>query len=320
MLSAGHIFVGSATLFSGSVNSIFGLAQLLNAMTAVALFSGVVRLYGLVATAIIYSIKFYQEFYLGVIINYIPGESLWWFTILCFVLYFNFALLGIGFLTAKLRESVEIKDRIYRESVSLKEQAEYNMRLAEKANNAKTVFLSNISHELRTPLNGIYGTLQVLQGHTEKEITLIRAAKQSAQALTRIVGDILDIQKLSEGKMELSPEWCDSNTLFHNIRSLQRTVAESKHLAFEMHRSSNVPYELFCDEVRLGQILNNILSNAIKFTHVGSVNMHCDYQDNCLLITITDTGIGMNEEAMEHLLERFTQATPLLPRNMPVPA
>ena len=173
---------------------------------------------------------------------------------------------------------------------------------------AKDTFLSNMSHELRTPLNGIYGALQIVKGENDAEKSLLKAAKHSAQALNRIVSDILDIQKLSEGKVELAPEWCNSQTFFNNISQLHLSSTALLDIELHVNVHPSVPKKLYCDETRLGQVINNIMGNAIKFTHQGSVTLLVHYHDNTLHLDVTDTGIGMDEAALSHLFDRFTQA------------
>lgn len=172
----------------------------------------------------------------------------------------------------------------------------------------KDTFLSNMSHELRTPLNGIYGALQIVEGNDETEKAVLKAAKSSAEALNRIVSDILDIQKLSNGKLEITPQWNVSAPLLIQVQNLFTQVANNKKIAFTVTMDESIPLELYCDEVRFGQILNNIVGNAIKFTEHGSVTLNAHYEDNHLIIEVSDTGIGMDEVALSHLFERFTQA------------
>lgn len=172
----------------------------------------------------------------------------------------------------------------------------------------KDTFLSNISHELRTPLNGIYGALQLVRGETDTEKQLLKSARHSASALNRIVSDILDVQKLDEGKMLISPDWFASKLFFENLNHLYTSQAKLKGIAFNLHINQRMPPALLGDELRIGQVLNNILSNAIKFTERGAITLHADYDNNQLKIVISDSGIGMDKKAMILLFDRFTQA------------
>jgi CheY-like chemotaxis protein/nitrogen-specific signal transduction histidine kinase len=185
---------------------------------------------------------------------------------------------------------------------------EKQLEAQKKIITVKDTFLSNMSHELRTPLNGIYGALQIVEGNDETEKAVLKAAKSSAEALNRIVSDILDIQKLSNGKLQISPQWNVSAPLLNQVQNLFTPLANIKKIALDVNNDSSVPLELYCDEVRLGQILNNIIGNAIKFTEHGAVTLNAHYEDNHLIIEVSDTGIGMDEVALSNLFERFTQA------------
>jgi signal transduction histidine kinase len=175
-------------------------------------------------------------------------------------------------------------------------------------NNNKDIFLSNMSHELRTPLNGIYGALQYVKGSNDDEKEILDAAKHSAEALNVILSDILDIQKLSKGKLEIAPEWVTSKTIFSQLFNLYSPTATLKKIKFTIDIEGKLPPEIYCDDIRLGQILNNIVGNAIKFTNQGGVSVTVSYDRSTLLIAVKDTGIGINAQAIEHLFERFTQA------------
>ncbi len=186
-----------------------------------------------------------------------------------------------------------------------------NVEIEKQANHEKDIFLSNMSHELRTPLNGIYGVLQIIDLKTQantKDKELVSSAKWATESLTRIVNDILDMQKLIGNKIQLYPQWAISRELFSQAVHLYRPITNTKNVALNFVISENVPAHIYCDELRLGQILNNVLGNAIKFTEQGSIDLIVDYENNKLVIIISDTGIGMDETALSHLYDRFTQA------------
>jgi signal transduction histidine kinase len=183
-----------------------------------------------------------------------------------------------------------------------------SLQQEQELSKAKDIFLSNMSHELRTPLNGIYGALQIVEGSDETEKAVMRVAKKSAQSLNRIVSDILDIQKLSNGKLEIAPQWNDAAAIFEQAQNLFMPLADIKHVTLNLTIDASLPNELYCDELRLGQILNNLVGNAIKFTEQGSVSIDTRYEDGSLIVSISDTGIGMDDIALSHLFDRFTQA------------
>lgn len=181
---------------------------------------------------------------------------------------------------------------------------------AEKANLAKSEFLANMSHEIRTPLNGIFGTLQLLRDETDEErITqYINLASKSTTTLNELVNDILDVSKLEVGKLDLHNTPVDLPELLTVIESELIVSIQKKSLKFtlEINLTQNI---WMADELRLKQVLLNILTNAVKFTHRGEINLSiCNNNDNGVSIVIKDSGIGMNKAAQERLFKRFEQA------------
>ncbi len=182
-----------------------------------------------------------------------------------------------------------------------------NEQHLENEKRAKDRFLSNMSHELRTPLNGIYGALQLVEGTNETEKSLLEAAKHSTEALTEIIGSILDSQRITEGKFHLAEDWFACEEVFDNVFQLKRVVAELKSIQFDVIYTSDIPDEIYIDKLRLSQILNNVVGNAIKFTDKGYVSVSVEF-NHALIIRVRDTGIGMSEELQNHIFERFLQA------------
>jgi signal transduction histidine kinase/CheY-like chemotaxis protein len=186
---------------------------------------------------------------------------------------------------------------------------------AEAASEAKSSFLANISHEIRTPLNGIIGMAQVLaaQGLEEKQKEQVDAILESGRTLMAILNDVLDLSKIEAGRFEISSVNTD---LHHGIRSLMRLWrprADEKNTTLSLSISDNVPRYMSFDPVRARQCVSNLVSNAIKFTENGTIDIAVDgendQQGNWLVsIRIADTGIGMNEETLNRLFEPFTQA------------
>lgn len=156
-------------------------------------------------------------------------------------------------------------------------------------------------------MNGIYGILQILKGKDEKEAKFIAAARRSRKALTNIVNDILDLQKIIAGKLEIVPEWQSSIELFKELYLVHCSVAELKGLTLTMDYKG-LPNMLWCDDLRMLQILNNIIGNAIKFTDQGSIRVNISHINEHLFITISDTGIGMDSRGLAQLFQRSTQA------------
>ena len=180
---------------------------------------------------------------------------------------------------------------------------------AENANRAKSDFLANMSHEIRTPMNAILGLLSSV-GHdplTERQKSYIAHIKNSGNSLLNIINDILDFSKIEAGKFTLSPCNFDLHALLNNIGSLSQVTAREKKLKFTVTLSDDVPKTIFADDNRLRQVLNNIISNAIKYTQEGSVALDVFVGGEMLNFQVTDTGIGIRKEDIAKLFSPFAQ-------------
>ena len=198
--------------------------------------------------------------------------------------------------------------RRYQLRVEMSQQATEQAFQAEIVlNQRKDEFLSNMSHELRTPLNVIYGVLQLIDGKDEEEAYLIQSATAATHSLTRIVNDILDSQKMALGKLDLYLEWMHIRDAASKIEALFTTATRQKNIQFIVCVHDDVPIEVYVDKARIGQIVSNLIGNAIKFTDYGSVSMTLSFQRQSLTIEISDTGIGMSEAFQNKMFERFTQ-------------
>ena len=187
---------------------------------------------------------------------------------------------------------------------------------AEVANKTKSLFVANMSHEIRTPMNGIYGSLQLLKNESlsSNGIELVDNAVSSTKKLLTIVNEILDFSKIEAGKLQL--ETCEFNIveIINEIRLEFTRLAEDKALHFWIEIPDNLHQYWLGDEVRIKQVLVNLLFNAIKFTEKGSIKFTIENNADMLTLTISDTGIGMNKTALSHLFEDFSQADPSITR------
>ncbi len=182
------------------------------------------------------------------------------------------------------------------------------------ANVAKSQFLANMSHEIRTPLNGLLGMdailLEECKDDNLKEYA--RNIQSAGQSLLSIVNDILDISKIEAGKLEILPVEYELCSVINDCYNIARVRAESKALSFQMMIDPKLPSCLCGDEVRIRQIINNFLSNAVKYTKEGSITLSIGYDsllNNQIILTIAvkDTGIGIQKEDMEKLFDSFTR-------------
>jgi len=188
-------------------------------------------------------------------------------------------------------------------------------RAAEAANKAKSQFLANMSHEIRTPLNGIFGFLDLLNHSlvSQEQREYIHEAKSSSETLLHLIKDILDLSKIESGKLTLEILNFKLRTAIEDATSLFVPTAYEKHLELHTLIKANVPDEVRGDPSRLRQILNNLISNALKFTEDGEVSIVAETieeTDGFVMIRfeVKDTGIGITEEDAEKLFKPFAQA------------
>lgn len=192
--------------------------------------------------------------------------------------------------------------------------SEQNAKQAFAAKEAQAVFLSNMSHEIRTPMNGVSGMLHLLSDSNLdiQQRQILKLAQDSATSLMQVINDILDLSKIEANKLELHPTYTDLETVMTSLGQAFIVEAESKGLEFICPTTVLENCQILIDPLRLRQILNNLVSNAIKFTDKGyvSVSVSVNKLDNNLKrveFKVEDTGIGISEENQSKLFARFEQ-------------
>lgn len=185
---------------------------------------------------------------------------------------------------------------------------------AEDATRAKSLFLANMSHEIRSPMNGILGLSQLLRKAdlAEEHKDMLQVICTSGENLLQIINDILDYSKIEAGQIEIEEIEFDLKKLVDTIYHLLNFKTQEKNIEFIIDIEDNIPISLIGDSFRLNQILMNLVNNAIKFTHKGSVKLSikCLEKTNeyvSLFFSIKDTGIGISKEAQTKLFKEFTQ-------------
>jgi len=211
-------------------------------------------------------------------------------------------VLGAIFATLLIRMLV----RIYRAMLAGIRKTE----IAEESNKAKSDFLARVSHEIRTPMNAILGITEIqLQDEKHRPITkeAFERIYNSGDLLLGIINDILDLSKIEAGKLTLSPAQYDIASLIHDIVQINMMRYETKSLEFVLDVNENLPLLLIGDELRIKQILSNLLSNAFKYTEQGTIKLTVYAEENTLVFIVSDTGQGMTPEQLQKLGTEYTR-------------
>ena len=213
----------------------------------------------------------------------------------------------------------------YIELVKTRQNIEDQLEIEKSANEAKSRFLSNISHEIRTPINAVLGFDEMIlrESSDESIIGYAKDIQSSGKTLLTLINDILDFSKIEAGKMEIIPVEYELGSVINDLVNMAKMRAKDKQLEFTVDVNENIPHMLYGDEVRIKQCILNILTNAVKYTEEGSVNLNIDYEyvdaeklanmeddviidDYILLkVKVKDTGIGIKEEDIDKLSAAF---------------
>jgi len=196
----------------------------------------------------------------------------------------------------------------------LEKQVEQAGQEAEAAEKAKTEFVANVTHELRTPVNGIMGnTMELLEAETdEKRLQKLRMIERGCKDMHALINNILDFSKLDAGKFTIEKREFRFREMMDYVKANHLSKITEKGLDFFMTISPEIPEYVIGDELRIGQIVNNLLSNACKFTSVGKISVEvvktAQTEDRIeLFFIVLDTGIGIDKEGQDKLFKSFSQ-------------
>ncbi|NVJ58840.1 MAG: response regulator [Gammaproteobacteria bacterium] len=235
--------------------------------------------------------------------------------------YFSVIIL-IGYLVKVHESETSVKQALLDANQKLEtavEKLEKNQRKLQQekekailANDAKSIFLSNMSHEIRTPLNGLTGTLELLKDEnlspTAKDI--LDRAVYSSELLLSLINDILDLSKLEAGKFEVESTSFDLRKLAQQLNQEYTHYAKGKKITFEL--TCRIEHQYWRgDLIRIRQILLNLISNAFKFTEKGLITVsieECEHDTDLILFNVCDSGIGMDDNMLSRIFQRFEQA------------
>ena len=221
----------------------------------------------------------------------------------------DYSVLGY---TRDLRELKEMMKKIKQRD----SQLEAALKAAQDADAAKSKFLANMSHEIRTPMNVILGITEIYLQRDNLPTDIQEGFEKiynSGDLLLHLVNDILDLSKIGAGKLELIPVKYETSSLINDAAQMNTIRFQHKPIKFSLLVDENIPQELIGDELRIKQILNNLLSNAFKYTEEGGVTLsfavekHDDETKTSLVIRVSDTGQGMTEEQVKILFEEYTR-------------
>ena len=232
---------------------------------------------------------------------------------------FNFYAVNPGFYIILVSDTTRLHKEQQERSEQLEEALELAkaaMQQARRANSAKSEFLANMSHEIRTPINAVLGMNEMIirESTSDRITTYARNVESAGKNLLSIINDILDFSKIEAGKMEIAESDYKLSSVLNDVTNMIVFKARQKDLVFNVKVDEELPDGLYGDEVRVRQVVTNVLNNAVKYTHEGSVSLDVSggktYDEDGietinLVFRISDTGIGIKEEDLPKLFKKF---------------
>jgi signal transduction histidine kinase len=227
--------------------------------------------------------------------------------------------LGVGLIislrhsvNAELARAYSLLEEENRERKRLFEDAQQARAAAERASHAKSAFLASMSHEIRTPLNAIIGFTRIVrrkgaEALPPKQVENLDKVLVSADHLLGLINTILDIAKIEAGRMDVQPTAFDAAALVEESTTTVQPLVKEGQVQLKTEMEPDLPV-VYSDQEKIKQILFNLLSNAAKFTAKGQITVSARHQAEMLEIAVSDTGIGISEEALERIFEEFQQA------------
>lgn len=237
------------------------------------------------------------------------------------------SVMGIQQICSSLVSIIQHRDRISLvQELSLNDLLkvlEFKRDEAQAATKSKSDFLSNMSHEIRTPLNSVLGMNEMIlrESKDDNVIEYAQNVERSGRMLLALINDVLDLSKIESGKMEIIPVNYQISSLINDTVTMLYQRVEDKGLKLVVKIDPTLPNYLYGDEVRIQQVLTNILTNAIKYTDAGTITVNVGFREKgekqiALIMSVADTGRGIKKEDMDHLFSAFQRVDEKKNRNI----
>jgi len=228
--------------------------------------------------------------------------------------WYSSTIIGVKDLNGEVTQLVGISRDITHYKLS-EEQLRNSKEKAEQADKLKSAFLANMSHEIRTPINGILGfanLMEMREFSRDKQIQYMRIINNSGKLLLNLINDIIDIAKIEAGQINIETSNIDLQNLFIDLYDFyqgEKIRRDKQHVEIRIEIAENEMFRtIMTDSFRLRQIINNLISNSLKFTEKGSITFGYKPENSNILFFVKDTGIGMSDEDLNIVFERFKQA------------